>query len=220
MKVVHTSDTHNKYPELPECELLIHSGDITDSGTIDELMNGLLWLQSQKAKMKIFVPGNHDMCLDEHHMYGMSPASIEALVNTQKKDHNIHILLDSQVDYKPEGWSRTIVIGGTSIQPWFGGWGFNSTDVWARKNILEYTAAVSNIMVTHAPPKHILDINRQGESCGDQVLTQVLKEPHTAKYLFVGHIHDQPGHTYMFDTEIYNSATIIQTVEIEESDFI
>lgn len=222
MKVVHISDTHNNNKNVPECELLIHSGDMTNSGTIQEVMEGLLWLQAQKASIKIFVPGNHDMCLDQFHMYGLSPASIEALVETQKREHNIHILLhplDAIVQFKPFGWDRVLKIGGTPVQPWFGGWGFNVGYEADRHEIIDPIAAQCDILITHAPPQYVLDIPRAGEHVGDPAITKSLAVRRNVKYLFCGHIHESAGHAMCFETKVYNSATKVTELEIHESEF-
>jgi Icc-related predicted phosphoesterase len=60
VKVIHTSDTHNVCPAIPEGDILIHSGDGTISSTTAELRNFASWMNSLPHKVKIYVPGNHD----------------------------------------------------------------------------------------------------------------------------------------------------------------
>ena len=65
MKIIHLSDTHNYLPPLdtlPEADILIHSGDATNTGKMEELVlfSNWLTLACQKYKYVIFVPGNHD----------------------------------------------------------------------------------------------------------------------------------------------------------------
>ena len=64
--VVCVSDTHNSHasiPPLPPGDILIHAGDLTQSGTEDELHSVLVWLTAQQHPHKIFVAGNHDRAL-------------------------------------------------------------------------------------------------------------------------------------------------------------
>ncbi|MEL6182414.1 MAG: metallophosphoesterase, partial [Myxococcota bacterium] len=50
---------------LPEGDLLIHAGDLLQSGTLDELRRAALWFKSQPHRVKIFVPGNHNRCFEQ-----------------------------------------------------------------------------------------------------------------------------------------------------------
>lgn len=63
--IVCVSDTHNTRPVLPPGDLLIHAGDLTENGSFDEVQAGIRWLSSQPHRYKVFVPGNHDVLLDE-----------------------------------------------------------------------------------------------------------------------------------------------------------
>lgn len=65
------SDTHLNTPfqkgipkDLPKIDLLIHAGDLTLTGSYDELESALDLLVSIPAKTKLVIPGNHDLCLD------------------------------------------------------------------------------------------------------------------------------------------------------------
>src|SRR5687768_10976079 len=68
MQIVHISDTHGvKFHSrliIPECDVLIHSGDIGGRTTILELQEFLMWFDRQPAKLKIWIAGNHDLCMD------------------------------------------------------------------------------------------------------------------------------------------------------------
>lgn len=66
VRLVCVSDTHNLHRSLyvPDGDVLIHSGDATDFGTLDEMRDFFDWLMSLPHRRKIFVPGNHDIGLD------------------------------------------------------------------------------------------------------------------------------------------------------------
>lgn len=211
MHIIHISDTHNTYPDIPECDLLIHSGDLTNHGTIDEVREGLDWLSRQPASSIIYVPGNHDMCLDASHMYGMVPVNFEAF----KKEYEHRIVIEINTTFTvTHGTVTPVSVGVCSYQPFFGGWGFNVSSKLERKEY--YKKALEHkpdILITHAPPKYILDKNRQGEFCGDEALSEVIKENPNLhpKFLLCGHIHESSGWA-MFpntDIKISNAATIM-----------
>ena len=65
MTIICISDTHNKHEDLhiPEGDILIHAGDITESGTKRELKSFFEWFKNQPHKHKICIAGNHDFYL-------------------------------------------------------------------------------------------------------------------------------------------------------------
>jgi hypothetical protein len=65
ISVVCISDTHNTKPSLPDGDLLLHAGDLTQYGLFDELQAQLDWLNAQPHQHKIIIAGNHDLILDE-----------------------------------------------------------------------------------------------------------------------------------------------------------
>jgi Icc-related predicted phosphoesterase len=90
MKVHCISDTHNKHEEidLPGGDLLIHSGDIMSSDNPSELLQFLMWLESQLYTTKLFIAGNHD------HLLEQNPELIEKIL---KLFPSIIYLQDSEV---------------------------------------------------------------------------------------------------------------------------
>ncbi|PNP79668.1 hypothetical protein FNYG_07014 [Fusarium nygamai] len=47
ISIVCISDTHNSQPRLPFGDVLIHAGDLTQSGSLGELKATIAWLNSQ-----------------------------------------------------------------------------------------------------------------------------------------------------------------------------
>ena len=63
MKILHLSDTHgqhNRLPELPWADVIIHSGDFSFGGSKREIIDFLNWFCYLPYKYKIFIAGNHD----------------------------------------------------------------------------------------------------------------------------------------------------------------
>src|SRR5205807_2128139 len=67
MRIVAISDTHEKHYQLklPEGDVLVHAGDITNRGRIEKLAEFASWLNVQDFKHKIIVCGNHDFCFQD-----------------------------------------------------------------------------------------------------------------------------------------------------------
>ena len=63
MKILHVSDTHGKHQllkDLPEANVVVHTGDITEDGTEEEVKDFIEWFGQLPYKHKIFIAGNHD----------------------------------------------------------------------------------------------------------------------------------------------------------------
>lgn len=66
MRILQISDTHNRHwllTDLPAADVIVHCGDFTDNGTEEEVLDFLNWFITLPYKHKIFVTGNHDICL-------------------------------------------------------------------------------------------------------------------------------------------------------------
>ena len=68
LKILQISDTHNRHQQLtdlPAADVIVHCGDFTEMGTEQEVLDFLNWFIELPYKHKIFVTGNHDLCLWE-----------------------------------------------------------------------------------------------------------------------------------------------------------
>ena len=66
MKILHLSDTHglhHQIKDLPAADVIVHCGDISHNGTENEVLDFLNWYIGLPYPHKIFVTGNHDLCL-------------------------------------------------------------------------------------------------------------------------------------------------------------
>ena len=66
MKILQLSDTHNHHSELtelPAADVIVHCGDFTEYGTEEEVLDFLNWFAGLPYPHKLFVTGNHDLCL-------------------------------------------------------------------------------------------------------------------------------------------------------------
>ena len=60
MKILHLSDTHGLHHQA---DVIVHSGDVSNNGTEEEVLDFLNWFIKLPYRHKIFVTGNHDLCL-------------------------------------------------------------------------------------------------------------------------------------------------------------
>ena len=79
IRVVCISDTHDRIvPDVPDGDLLIHAGDLTDDGTPADLQTQLDWLASLPHAHKVVVCGNHDSWFDKSARVAKGMAADEA----------------------------------------------------------------------------------------------------------------------------------------------
>jgi hypothetical protein len=62
MRIVHLWDTHmlHRRLDVPTGDVLVHSGDFSGEGTLDDYTDFFSWLDSMPHKHKLLVAGNHD----------------------------------------------------------------------------------------------------------------------------------------------------------------
>lgn len=201
MKLVFISDTHLKEPDIPECDVLIHSGDGTFCGDNMEIRQFYNWFQGMPAKHKIFVPGNHDWLFESD--------DYKARHLMRDRIFNNHVLINQEVII------NGIKFYGSPWQPEFGGWAFNLSrlDDSLRQNWKKIPNDV-NVLITHSPPKGILDtIEPDGEELGCYDLKQRAKCI-TPKYHCFGHIHGGYGHKILGATEFINASVVNERYEL------
>lgn len=170
------SDTHNSQPVLPDGDVLIHAGDLTRSGTFEELQASLDWLKAQPHAHKIIIAGNHDTVLDP---------SRDTVDDRARLDwgHITYLCNESVTIQCANG--RELRVYGSPSSPRYGNWAFQyprSEDVWAG-----VVPIGVDILITHAPPRGHLDL---GLGC-----EHLLREVWRAKprlHVF-GHVHEGHG---------------------------
>lgn len=195
--IVCISDTHGKHHELtdvPNGDIIIHSGDISSLGRVSEVIRFLDWFGKLPHQYKIFCAGNHDFLFQNQPMYA------NALV---KEYGNIIYLENSSVTID------NIKIYGSPITPTFYSWAFMSD---RGKDIKKYWDAIpddTDILITHGPPYGILDKTKMTEDhVGCEELLKKVEEVKPLIHVF-GHIHSASGihkteHTTFINASVLN----------------
>jgi len=172
------SDTHNKTPDLPGGNLLIHSGDLTVHGFRIEVYRQLLWLEAQRSKYDfgVIVPGNHDLYI-ENHLEDVRQACAEIG----------YVLLHNDSVVLPNG----LKIWGSAHTPNYHNWAF-MLDQCEIHLAWEEIPMDTDIIVTHGPPKGILDKSYRGEHIGCWDLANRVRIVKPKLHQF-GHAHEGSG---------------------------
>lgn len=179
MKILFISDTHGqhrKLKNLPQADMLIHSGDVSRRGEDHEIEDFIRWFSQLDFQYKIFIAGNHDFYFED-----------ETVNRIQKMlPQNTYYLCDTGVTI--EGLS----FWGSPITPTFFNWAFNRD---RGKEIAKYWAKIpekTDILITHGPPFGILDLTQSGLNVGCENLLKKVKSIKPQYHLF-GHIHEAYG---------------------------
>lgn len=193
MKIVAISDTHGLHHQLqlPKGDILLHSGDVAKRGSEQEIVAFLNWFSQQDFQYKIFIAGNHDFYFEE-----TPAAAIAALIPA-----NVIYLNDSGVTI--EG----INIWGSPVQPRFFDWAFNrdrGADIDRHWQLIPEN---TDILLTHGPPKGILDKTFQGLEVGCEMLLNRIEQIQP-KYNVFGHIHEGYGQVTKNNIHFINASVV------------
>ena len=177
MKIAFISDTHGKHQQLvlPEADLLIHAGDISERGLKWQIQEFIDWFAELPHPHKVFVGGNHDFLLEQ------DPETFQSLMK-----EGIIYLENSGVEI--EG----LQIWGSPITPWFHDWAFNRQRGEAIREYWEAIPETTDILITHGPPRGKGDRTIRGERVGCSDLLGVVKKIEPRYHVF-GHIHEDYG---------------------------
>lgn len=199
IKIDCISDTHNRHKHftMPGGDILIHSGDATLGGKTSEVMNFLKWFSEQDYSHLIFIPGNHDWLCEEN----------PTLVKEECARLGIILLNDS--GYEANG----IKIWGSAVQPWFFDWAFNRQRGPDIQKHWDLIPSDTEILITHGPPKFILDWVRPGTAFEDHVgcddlMNTIITRLKSVKLHVFGHIHEGAGYKYK-DGITYVNASVL-----------
>ena len=168
MKILHLSDTHDchrRLHDLPEADVVVHSGDFCMAGSEREAIDFMNWFCDLPYNHKIFICGNHDECL-----YG---ADIGGL------DDNVYYLCNSGIE-----------IEGVK----FYGVPMFLSDCVTDRQSRNYARIPddTNVLITHSPAHGMLDFDDGINYGSEELLSRVISLPDLKAHLF-GHIHARYG---------------------------
>lgn len=215
------SDTHElelgdeRFPprkdKFPSIDVVLHCGDFTDNGSIDALHKGMYMLSTFDAELRLLIAGNHEASLDKHFYLKEG--------GTVREHHAARSLMTGEIAMS---YGVTFVDEGTHVfqlrsgaqfsiyvSPYTPEYGisafhyppredrFNPSD--RKLNWAESTATPTStipegvdIVMTHGPPKYILDRTSDGSSGGCEHLRRAISRVKPKLHCF-GHVHTGYG---------------------------
>ena len=208
MKIVCLSDTHNCNEQItvPDGDMLIHSGDATLNGSEDEIEAFFRWFSSHPHKHKIFVAGNHDW------LFETDAATASQLVAR----YDIKYLQDSSI------MIDGLKIYGSPWQPRYYDWAFNLDPGPELNEKWKLIPDDTDILITHVPPKGILDFVRKKlwvEKTGCRELRKRVQQVKPKLHVF-GHIHSGYGQIKKFGIKFVNACNCDESYEPVQSPIV
>lgn len=192
MKIVAISDTHGltKDLKLPDGDVLVHAGDITGMGTMDQVIAANEWLGSYRHQFKhiLLIPGNHDFLFEK------DPSLAETLMyNAEVLNHKSKMIEDK-------------LFFGSPYSPWYYDWAFNKHRGEEIKKCWNTIPEGTNVLITHGPPHGFLDATNNGtRHVGCEMLLQALERIKPQIHI-CGHIHEGYGTDNYGNIKLYNAA--------------
>jgi len=215
MKITFISDTHTRERNLtlPGGDVLIHGGDIMNSGwNYMDVMDFLKWFASQPYDELIFIAGNHDRRFEN------DPLDIK---NILEGFPTITYLEDDWVtvgDGDPHDPNvKTAKIYGSPWQPEFYNWAFNlprrGDELKAKWDAIPED---TDILITHGPPQGHLDASGSPynePNLGCELLRVRVDEIKPKIHIF-GHIHGSSGYKEHNGTHFINASVLNEQYEV------
>jgi Icc-related predicted phosphoesterase len=180
MKICCLSDTHqhHKKIKMPEVDMVIHAGDFTYHGELEEVKKFLQWYGEQKAKYKLLVCGNHEVEISKQPFQ---------LLQQMCEDQGIRILNNTHTII--EGLT---IFGSPNSNKFGHGWAYNSTEN-ELENIYASILPDTDVIITHGPAYGRLDRVLMGTHAGSMALAKRISELSNLKLHVTGHIHESRG---------------------------
>lgn len=171
MKIVALSDTHSKHrliEEVPDGDVLVHAGDMTETGDLREVEDFAEWFSSFNHEYKMVVAGNHDFVFD-----GIEDAERQDAINALKEEDIIYLEND------------TIMLDGIRF---YGTPYSKSFDKYVFTDEFGKIPETVDVLITHGPPKGKLDNTKGWGRIGCKDLRQAVNNVEPSVHIF-GHAH-------------------------------
>ncbi|KAK7515823.1 Metallo-dependent phosphatase-like protein [Phyllosticta citriasiana] len=191
----------------PEADVVLHCGDLTQHGDCSSIVAAMEVLGKIPAELKLVIAGNHEISLDRKYYLSQGGTeesheySLAAITGPVAKQNGVTFLQECTQKFTlRNGASFTVFaspytpqFGESAFQYPTGEDRFNPPEItpkWA-KNVSTPSSTIPpgvDIVMTHGPPKYILDQNDDGQSSGCEHLRNAIIRAEPRLHCF-GHIH-------------------------------
>jgi Icc-related predicted phosphoesterase len=192
------SDTHNGHGglEIPPCDVLVHAGDWSRHGTLEEAIPFFSWFGAQPAKVRLLTAGNHDFIAAQR------PEVMRALA----AQHGITWLIDEGVEV------LGLRVWGSPYSPRHGEWAFQAERGAEIRSRWELIPDGLDLLITHTPPHGVLDLTVRDAHVGCEELLAAVRARPPQLHVF-GHVHEAHGELQLEGqaTRFVNASSFVST---------
>eukprot|EP00105_Crassostrea_gigas_P030140 XP_011452355.1 PREDICTED: metallophosphoesterase MPPED2 isoform X2 [Crassostrea gigas] len=217
IRFVCISDTHGKIEgsklHMPPGDVLLHAGDFTQKGHMNEIQKFNSYLGALPYKVKVVIAGNHDLTFDDNiteaslRTFGVQKSTVQSYLS-ERGLKSVKQMLTSAI-YLEDSLVTVcgIKIYGAPWQPVFCDWGFN---LKRGEDILKKWQTIPadlDILMTHGPPVGHGDLTGGNNNVGCVELLNTVQKRVKPKFHVFGHIHEGYGVTSDGYTTFINAST-------------
>lgn len=205
VRFVCLSDTHTRTRHLrvPSGDVLLHTGDFSLDGSPDQVLAFSQFLASLSFTHKIVIAGNHDITFDTEHYEEMKE---RFGIENGGESNETKALLTGCTYLEDSG----VTVEGYHIwgSPWTPSpfdWAFNLHSPPVIQAKWSLIPADTDILLTHSPPREVLDRCCDGTHAGCRELRTRVGEVRPLVHVF-GHVHEAYGTVEVDNTLFVNAA--------------
>ncbi|KAK2882574.1 hypothetical protein FQN49_000222 [Arthroderma sp. PD_2] len=214
-RFVCVSDTHGYGTReaafrLPKGDVLIHAGDITNRGTVEEFRKSVQWIKEADFEVKIVIAGNHDAPLDREYysknaefFHGGNVESPQKCLELITSEGIIYLDHTSQsVRLKdPKGPRTMFKVFGSARHPtstqrilsWNAPFGYSVDSPDDARQWWNQIPSDADVVISHTPAKNHLDLTALHGNIGCEYLRQALWKIRP-RLSICGHVHEGRGY--------------------------
>jgi len=216
LRFVCISDTHGRHwdlhPRLPEGDVLLHAGDFSMEGGLEEVQDFARWMRLLPFRHKVVIAGNHDLPFDRSYQGPRIRDGGEA----EKVRNAFAKVCDGQVTYLED---EQCLIDGISIygspwQPAFAGWAFNLPRGEALLDKWRAIPEGVQVLIVHGPALGRRDTCLpSGRRAGCADLLAEVQGRIKPEFLVCGHVHESAGVSFDGTTHFLNASSVNEEYE-------
>lgn len=202
MRVVCISDTHERHRDLvvPDGDVLIHAGDITNRGHQSALLDFNDWMGTLPHKHKVVIAGNHDISLEsERHRLEPMFTNFTYLAHEECEIEGFKFFGSPYSrEFHPDRWAFQAMMGDRSD---------------LTKALWDLIPSDVDVLITHGPIRGVLDVCPDyyagvPVNVGDHILLDRWKDFTQLKLHVCGHVHESYGKVQFSRYQMVNASSL------------